>query len=57
MDVCLIALNIALDFCLPEWRISFWDMTASGAAVPEAAVHEDCDSLPEENEIGITRQA
>lgn len=53
MEVCPIALNIALDFCLPEWGISFWDVTASRAAVPEAAVHKDCDLFFEENKIGI----
>jgi hypothetical protein len=57
MDVCPIPLNVALDFCLPEWGIGFWDMAASGAAVPEAPVDKNCDSLSWKNEVGTTRQA
>jgi hypothetical protein len=53
MYVCSVPLNIALDFCVPEWGISFWDVAASGAAVPEAAVHKDRDLFFEENKIGI----
>lgn len=53
MAVGPIPLNIALDFCLPEWGISFWDVAASGAAVPEAAVDKDRNSFPEENKIRI----
>src|SRR5205823_5003512 len=51
-----VALSVALELGSPIAFVSFWGMTALRAAVPKAAVNEDCHSLGGEDKIWRTKE-
>jgi hypothetical protein len=52
-----ITLTIARDFFLPPCGVRFGPCTVLWAAVPEAAVHEDCDPGGAEDQIRLATKA